>query len=60
MRVPSESDLARAVAMAAAEGAVAAARAASQALPASDWICDGGGLHAVGAVCDCPPDDDDD
>jgi hypothetical protein len=46
-------------ATAAAEGALAAARAASQALPATDWICDSGGLHDVGAACDCTDDDDD-
>lgn len=56
---PSESDLARAAAAAAAEGAIAAARAAAQAQPASDWICDRGGLHAVGAACVCLIDDDD-
>ncbi len=56
MRVPSESDLRRAAARAASEGAAAAARAASQARPASDWICDDGGLHAVGAGCDCDDD----
>ena len=40
-------------AIAAAEGALAAARAASQAQPATDWICDRGGLHDVGILCDC-------
>lgn len=40
-------------AIAAAEGALAAARAASQALPATDWICDKGGLHGIGTPCDC-------
>ena len=43
----------RLAAIAAAEGALAAARAASQARPAIDWICDNGGLHDVGAACDC-------
>ena len=45
-------------AVAAAEGAIAAARAAAQAAPAIDWICDRGGLHDVGAACDCAADDD--
>ena len=45
-----ESELA---AIAAAEGARAAARWASQAAPATDWICDKGGLHGVGSACDC-------
>lgn len=44
-------------AMAAAEGAQAAARAASQARPATDWICDRGGLHGVRVPCDCPDDE---
>lgn len=48
--MPEPSDLA---AVAAAEGALAAARAAAQALPASDWICDRGGLHDVGMPCGC-------
>jgi|LakMenEpi03Aug12_release.lakeMendotaPanAssembly.Ray.scaffolds.fasta_scaffold199723_2 hypothetical protein len=45
-------------ARAAAEGALAAARAAAQAQPAIDWICDRGGLHGVGSACDCTDDDD--
>jgi hypothetical protein len=40
-------------ARAAAEGARAAAMAASQAAPATDWICDKGGLHGVGSACGC-------
>lgn len=39
--------------IAAAEGLLAAAKALSQAAPATDWICDKGGLHDVGAACDC-------
>jgi hypothetical protein len=40
-------------AIAAAEGALAAAKWASQSAPATDWICDKGGLHDVGAPCGC-------
>lgn len=43
-------------AVAASEGAAAAAKAAAQARPATDWICDSGGLHGIGLPCDCSGD----